>query len=140
MIEIFNQKFIAATRLLRDRGLLYLVKYTLQVIFQYPTDLVAYLRVSIAERLSLGTISELLISGTPVAVNECNPSRKQSMADVVALFQQPILALEIGTWFGKGSTQIWIKSLPKGSSLVLMDSWRPYLSASDKKNSAIAKF
>ena len=46
-------------------------------------------------------------------------------------FSTPIKALEIGTWFGKGSTQIWFRHIPSQSSLFLIDSWRPYLSKAD---------
>ena len=47
-------------------------------------------------------------------------------------FSGPVTALEIGVWFGTGSTQIWMKHLPKGSELILLDGWRPYASADDQ--------
>jgi predicted O-methyltransferase YrrM len=36
----------------------------------------------------------------------------------------PASVLEIGTWMGRGSTQIWLQALPPGSSLLLIDAWR----------------
>ena len=40
-------------------------------------------------------------------------------------------ALEIGTWFGAGSTQIWGKYLKPGSRLFLCDPWTKYASELD---------
>jgi predicted O-methyltransferase YrrM len=42
------------------------------------------------------------------------------------------VALEIGTWFGEGSTSIWAKHLKKGSQLFLIDNWAEYISDADK--------
>lgn len=66
-----------------------------------------------------------------VPTNQAWPLRLQAMRNAVARFTHPIDALEIGTWFGEGSTQIWLHSLPRGSSLTLIDPWRPYSSAAD---------
>ena len=49
-------------------------------------------------------------------------------------FSKPITALEIGTWFGSGSTQIWFETLPPGSSLFLVDAWARYVTAEDRKS------
>ena len=49
-------------------------------------------------------------------------------------FFKPIKALEIGTWYGEGSTKIWLNELPEGSDLICIDSWKPYVSESDKKD------
>ncbi len=46
----------------------------------------------------------------------------------------PIKMLEVGTWFGEGSTKIWIKYLPNGSDLYLVDSWKPYFSEKDRNS------
>jgi hypothetical protein len=53
------------------------------------------------------------------------------MTRAIRMFDRPIHALEIGTWFGEGSTQIWLNNLPEGSTLTLIDPWRPYGSAAD---------
>lgn len=52
--------------------------------------------------------------------------RAPRMTEIIRSFTQPIHALEIGTWFGKGSLQIWLKELPEGSTLTIMDLWRPF--------------
>jgi hypothetical protein len=69
----------------------------------------------------------------PLAVptNQVWPSRAASMIRAIRMFDEPIHALEIGTWFGEGSTQIWLDNLPEGSTLTLLDPWRPYCSAAD---------
>lgn len=46
-------------------------------------------------------------------------------------FDYPISALEIGTWYGVGSTQIWLDNLKNGSTLMLLDVWKPYSSEVD---------
>ena len=46
-------------------------------------------------------------------------------------FKTPIKALEIGTWFGEGSTAVFRKNLLPGSSLYLLDAWRPYFRGDD---------
>ena len=40
--------------------------------------------------------------------------------------------LEIGTWFGLGSTQLWFELLPNGSEIVLLDKWTAYSSPADQ--------
>lgn len=66
-----------------------------------------------------------------VPTNQVWPTRAASMTRAIRLFDSPIHALEIGTWFGEGSTQIWLNNLPAGSTLTLVDPWRPYGSAAD---------
>ena len=44
------------------------------------------------------------------------------------ILKGPAKVLEIGTWFGKGSTQVWLSTLHPGSSMMLIDSWRAYFS------------
>jgi hypothetical protein len=46
-------------------------------------------------------------------------------------FHQPVKILEIGTWFAKGSTQIWLELAQPGSSITVLDSWKPYASPQD---------
>jgi predicted O-methyltransferase YrrM len=53
---------------------------------------------------------------------------------ITAAFSKPINALEVGVWFGIGSTNIWLHALHDKSKLVLIDSWRPYASAADLKD------
>jgi hypothetical protein len=70
---------------------------------------------------------------SPVVVNQMQTARADAMKDLVAKnFSSPISALEVGTWYGEGSTKLWLAALPCMSKLVLLDSWRPYLSDKDK--------
>lgn len=50
---------------------------------------------------------------------------------VQSAFTKPVQALEIGVWYGIGSTNIWLENLPEESSLTLLDAWRPYASEAD---------
>jgi hypothetical protein len=60
------------------------------------------------------------------------PERGRVMQRVLQeYFNGPTSLLEIGTWFGEGSTPIWLETLAPGSKLVLLDAWRPYLSKED---------
>jgi hypothetical protein len=69
-----------------------------------------------------------------VPMNQAWPARLPIMeACIQRLLSSPVNALEIGTWFGLGSTQIWLKTLPPGSTLTLIDAWRPYSSEDDLK-------
>ena len=76
-----------------------------------------------------------------VGQDQAMQNRVELMRDVVrSSFSQPIVALEVGTWFGRGSTRVWIEALPRGSTLVLLDSWRSYLSDSDKSRDDTAGY
>ncbi|MEM5471646.1 class I SAM-dependent methyltransferase [Hoeflea sp. AS60] len=46
-------------------------------------------------------------------------------------FATSIKALEIGVWYGTGSTNIWLDNFMPGSDVVLVDAWRPYASSAD---------
>lgn len=60
------------------------------------------------------------------------PSRSEVMRALISnAFHNPISALEIGVWFGTGSTNIWLDCLQRKSNLVLVDAWRPYASGAD---------
>jgi len=52
--------------------------------------------------------------------------RKEKMIQTVQSFTSPVNMLEIGTWYGTGSTRLWLDLLHEGSSLTLMDLWRPF--------------
>ena len=51
-------------------------------------------------------------------------------------FEKPISMLEIGTWFGVGSTQIWLENLRQNSSLTVIDAWKAYGSQRDLQDKA----
>jgi len=42
-----------------------------------------------------------------------------------------VRGMEIGVWYGKGSTQIWLNLAPRDSEFMLIDSWKPYASNRD---------
>lgn len=46
-------------------------------------------------------------------------------------FKKSIRMLEIGVWYGAGSTSIWLDNCEPGSEIVLLDAWRPYASEAD---------
>jgi len=71
-------------------------------------------------------------SPAPIQQNQAWPDRSGVMdALIKAAFTSPISALEIGVWFGVGSTNIWLTNLKPGSSILLLDSWKPYSSQED---------
>ncbi|MEM5494323.1 class I SAM-dependent methyltransferase [Hoeflea sp. AS16] len=68
------------------------------------------------------------------AVNQ-NLAQSRRAAIMAALarkaFTDKVKALEIGVWYGAGSTNIWLDNFMPGSDLVLVDAWRPYASSAD---------
>ena len=86
----------------------------------------------LANKAAIGPDAPAFASLVHVAPSQTTDSRAALMRSVVlAHFSKPIVALEIRTWFGVGSTRVWIDTLPLGSSLVLLDTWRGYISADD---------
>jgi hypothetical protein len=70
-----------------------------------------------------------------VPQNQTWPGRAGLMEQIIkTAFQTPISALEIGVWYGVGSTNIWLNNLKENSSILLLDSWMPYSSESDLKD------
>lgn len=65
--------------------------------------------------------------------NQVCPSRAVIMKQLfkAAFDGKKIVGMEIGVWYGKGSTQIWLKNLTPDSEFTLIDSWRPYASKQD---------
>lgn len=66
------------------------------------------------------------------------PPRKKIMSDLFKKSfkekNKPLKFLEVGTWFGEGSTQLWIDLLPKKSELYLVDAWGKYISSGDSND------
>jgi hypothetical protein len=48
---------------------------------------------------------------------------------------KPVKGLEIGVWFGEGSTRIWLENCQENSEFWLVDSWKPYASKQDLEKS-----
>jgi len=67
-----------------------------------------------------------------VPQSQAQPKRAEIMRKVAnEAFKSKIRALEMGVWYGVGSTNIWLDALPENSEIVLIDSWRPYASKAD---------
>jgi predicted O-methyltransferase YrrM len=87
----------------------------------------------LANWAATGNDAAILTQFARVGQDQSMRNRVELMRDLVrSSFSQPIVALEIGTWFGQGSTRVWIEALPRGSTLILLDSWRSYLSDADR--------
>lgn len=86
----------------------------------------------VADLVSRNSIPEYLVRLCPVAINQAWAARVAPMDRLACqVLAKPFIALEIGTWFGEGSTQIWGKYLKPGSQLILCDTWTKYLSERD---------
>ena len=67
-----------------------------------------------------------------IAQNQAWGQRVQVMEMLIkTAFPGPISALEIGVWYGLGSTKIWLENLKPNSTLMLVDPWEPYSSKED---------
>ncbi len=74
----------------------------------------------------------------PIQQNQAWPPRAAMMENLVkAAFQSAVTALEIGVWFGIGSTNIWLENLKPGSTLFLLNSWKPFASQEDLKDEKV---
>lgn len=75
-----------------------------------------------------------MAENTPaIPENQVWPMRAPIMEKVFtsAFAGRPIRILEIGVWFGVGSTKIWTTHCAPGSEVFLVDSWTPYSSSAD---------
>jgi hypothetical protein len=87
----------------------------------------------LANQVSIGSDNDAIGSFVPSHRSQLLPDRAVAMRSLVRdHFAAPIAALEIGTWFGAGSTQVWIEVLPPGSSLFLLDAWARYITDNDR--------
>jgi predicted O-methyltransferase YrrM len=59
---------------------------------------------------------------------------RKEVVDRVAreFLTKPSNVLEVGTWMGKGSTQVWMELLPPGSSLTMLDMWKQYVATGEQ--------
>ena len=77
---------------------------------------------------NLAMPSGLFVALAGVHSSQLWQERRGSIHRIARQFlTKPCDVLEIGTWMGKGSTQVWLQTLPAGSSLMLVDAWRPYI-------------
>jgi len=96
--------------------------------------------------MSFAMLSNMASAGTdggdlgglvPSHRNQLQEDRAPAMRSIIPEhFTGPIVALEIGTWFGNGSTKIWIDTLPRGSSLFMVDAWGRYITGADRDGDA----
>tara|TARA_B100000989_G_C19508624_1_gene457770 strand:+ start:848 stop:1603 length:756 start_codon:yes stop_codon:yes gene_type:complete len=92
----------------------------------------------LAKRSSEGNLPNFFLEFSNVRTNQLNPLRKDPMASVLKQFTKPVDMLEVGTWFGTGSTKLWFHNLPTGSKITLIDVWKPFLSEIDKEGSSLS--
>lgn len=70
--------------------------------------------------------------------NQLWEGRPEVLKSIMDNFDGPINVLEIGVWFGEGSTQILLDYLPDNSILHLVDYWDNYISDHDLKDGLIS--
>lgn len=65
--------------------------------------------------------------------NQAWPTRAPIMKELflTAFKDTPIRLLEVGVWYGLGSTDIWLSNCGAGSELFLVDAWAPFSSEDD---------
>lgn len=68
-----------------------------------------------------------------IAHNQAWPERAPIMKELftTAFGTKAVKGLEIGVWYGVGSTQIWLQHCGPNSEFYLIDSWKPYSSHED---------
>jgi SAM-dependent methyltransferase len=68
-------------------------------------------------------------------VNQAAPHRVKPMQDLIKKHsKKPLKFLEVGTWYGEGSTRIWLDALHPDSSVTLIDYWKSFSSEKDLEN------
>lgn len=73
----------------------------------------------------------MLTSRWEVSKNQFKSTRAAQVKSLIDNFDRPTNVLEIGTWYGLGSTIVFKDNLPRGSSLFLLDRWEAYASDAD---------
>ena len=80
-----------------------------------------------------------LFGMSAVTRSQVGPARIAAMKELVgAHFHDSINMIEVGSWFGEGSTKGWVECLPQKSKLMLIDSWTPYVTKADLAKGALA--
>lgn len=140
MLGTLQRKIRTARRLAAEEGALRVVAHIGRAVLGSVYDrTIGRWATKIAERATLGDYTNFLLSLSPVKTTQIWDERREVMRDLMRRsFSGPIRALEVGTWFGKGSTRVWLEALPDGSQLVLVDGWRPFLSAADAAGASAA--
>lgn len=79
-------------------------------------------------------ITRFLLPIADIPLDMSIPERLQTIQRIMSeagLLSRPVRVLEIGTWCAEGSTKLFAEILPHNSTLVYMDTWRPWASAED---------
>ena len=112
----------------KAKGGIYVLLFVLSRLFPSPR----FFR-RLANFISRSPVPEMLVALSGVFTNQAWPQRTAALEALAkAHLSRTFVAMEIGTWFGEGSTSIWAKYLKPGSQLFLIDIWREYISEADK--------
>ncbi|MGH8641991.1 MAG: class I SAM-dependent methyltransferase, partial [Burkholderiales bacterium] len=123
-------RLVRALRFVKKHGVLFSAKIVAQKLLGPLYTGVTLSR--IADLVSRNNIPEYMVRLCPVEMNQAWGARVTPMERLAReALAGPFTALEIGTWFGGGSTQVWGKCLKPGSLLMLCDPWSRYLSEGD---------
>jgi predicted O-methyltransferase YrrM len=119
-----NPKLARAKLLYQIRGLRWLAVSALAELPLWPRMVSSF-----TSGLSVLSSPSWLAAVGGVHSNQLWAERRDAIRRVARehLGASPCAVLEIGTWFGRGSTQVWLEALPSGSTLMCVDVWRPYM-------------
>jgi SAM-dependent methyltransferase len=111
--------------LYRERGIKWL---TISVLAEIP--ILPSLFIGLANIIARTNFPSVLTTLAGIHSNQFWPERQAAVQRIAARFlTKRSDVLEIGTWFGRGSTQVWMSKLKSvGGSLTLVDSWGPRFS------------
>jgi len=110
-------------------GVLKIVKYKATPYFIFN------LMISLLTKIST---PKFLLEISSIPVSMFYKKKTELLKNIVILnFKEKINVLEIGSWFGEGSTKVFLNNLLPGSNLYIVDSWKKWLIKSDIKNSKI---
>jgi len=130
-----NRKVQRAIALTKTRGLGWLLR---SILAELP--LLPHVFITLARLVSSPRLPRFLMSMAGIHTNQAWAERAGKLREVTKLFvkSKPVEVLEIGSWFGQGSTATFFDVLPAGSKVVLVDSWRPYSTKTDQSGAPSA--
>jgi predicted O-methyltransferase YrrM len=118
-----------ASELRSKRGFGWLLRSTLAELPLLPGAILK--AVNVATRLNF---TNKLIGLAGIHTDQLWAERRAVLQSLAATsLMRPADVLEVGSWFGTGSTRVWLSSLKSGSSLTVIDSWKSYITEADKK-------
>ena len=85
--------------------------------------------------LENGYLENMLISVVAPKKSQLVALRGERLKSLVSGLPKEANVLEIGTWFGEGSTKLFIDGLSRRMNLVLLDTWCEYVSEVDLEKS-----